>query len=259
MLEQYDRVAKSYAMQQRVQRKADTTDDEDDTDNGGNGQRHFVDQLADLLVEAGSSDGEVTREQALRWLLHTRAGSALIARMSQHRKQIDGAHRKRAGNRKGFTMPTRQEVLKGYVRLAGGIVPLCKRIVRDGVTDIGEHELVSLLVTELKRAEPSLSDAQAFSKAFAAATPEGEMLRRAVQVAKAAQLEIMPDSTEADQDDSAKATAQMERLVDEQIRRSPEMTRSQAWNVVVHENPILAAVAIRRPTTNKANSFPYPR
>jgi hypothetical protein len=29
----------------------------------------------------------------------------------------------------------------------------------------------------------------------------------------------------------------MERLVDEQIRRSPEMTRSQAWNAVVHENP----------------------
>ena len=76
---------------------------------------------------------------------------------------------------------------------------------------------------------------------------------------KAQQLEIMPVSTEADQDDSGKATRQMERLVDEQIRRSPEMTRSQAWNVVVHENPMLAAAAIRRPQTNKANAFPFPR
>jgi len=38
---------------------------------------------------------------------------------------------------------------------------------------------------------------------------------------KAQQLEIMPVSTEADQDDSGKATRQMERLVDEQRRRSP--------------------------------------
>ena len=76
---------------------------------------------------------------------------------------------------------------------------------------------------------------------------------------KAQQLEIMPVSTEADQDDSGKATRQMERLVDEQIRRSPEMTRSQAWNVVVHENPTLAATAIRRPVANEKMLYPFPR
>jgi hypothetical protein len=89
------------------------------------------------------------------------------------------------------------------------------------------------------------------------------MLRKAVAVAKAAQLEIMPNATEAGdtdvEDDSGKATRQMERLVDEQIRRSPEMTRSQAWNVVVHENPTLAAGAIRRPVANEKMLYPFPR
>jgi hypothetical protein len=45
----------------------------------------------------------------------------------------------------------------------------------------------------------------------------------------------------------------MERLVDEQIRRSPELTRSAAWDVVVRENPMLADPAIRRTT-----AFPFP-
>jgi hypothetical protein len=85
------------------------------------------------------------------------------------------------------------------------------------------------------------------------------MLRKAINICKAAPLEIMPDATEADQDDSGKATAQMERLVNEQIRRSPEMTRSQAWNVVVHENPMLAAAAIRRPVANEKMLYPFPR
>jgi hypothetical protein len=165
------------------------------------------------------------------------------------------AHRKRIGK---DTM-NRSEQLRTVVKRAGGIMPLCKAIATTGRSDVSEHELVSLLVTELKRAEPDLSDAQAFAKAFGAATPQGEMLRQAVAIAKAVQLEIMPDATEADRDDSGKATRQKERLVDEQIRRSPEMTRSQAWNVVVHENPMLAATAIRRPVANEKMLYPFPK
>jgi hypothetical protein len=51
----------------------------------------------------------------------------------------------------------------------------------------------------------------------------------------------------------------MERLVDEQIRRSPEMRRSQAWNVVVRENPTLAAASIRRPVVNEKMLYRFPR
>ena len=238
---------RKHAMQRRLARIFKQSDEpDDDADNGdddaiaddrldgdnGNGPRHVVDELADLLVEGGSPDGEVTREQALQWLLHSERGQALVARMAQHRK------------RKAFTM-NRSEQLRAVVRKAGGIVSLCKSIAATGRCAVTEHELTALAVAEAKRLYPDIKDdARAFAKMFTDVGPTGTALRRAVQIAKAAQLEIMPDATAAGdtdvEDDSGKTTAQMERLVDEQIRRSPEMTRSQAWNVVVHENPMLA-------------------
>ena len=230
----------------------DNGSDSDNGDNGNNEPRHLVDQLADLMVEAGSSDGEVTREDALRYLLHSARGQALVSRMAAHRKRI------------GKNTMNRSEQLRAVVRKAGGIVSLCKSIAATGRCAVTEHELTALAVAEAKRLYPDIKDdARAFAKMFTDVGPTGTALRQAVQIAKAAQLEIMPDATAAGdtdvEDDSGKATRQMERLVDEQIRRSPEMTRSQAWNAVVHENPALAAAAIRRPTTNKANSFPFPR
>src|SRR6516164_5655269 len=113
MLQQYDRVMRDHIgkhrnLQQRYERifKADESDVDDepetdtdddrldgdaddnrlDGDNGsdsengnGNEPRHLVSQLADLMVEAGSADGEVTREQALQYLLHSERGQALVA------------------------------------------------------------------------------------------------------------------------------------------------------------------------------------
>jgi hypothetical protein len=235
-----------HASARRFERfKNDAAADEDETDNGDSEQRHVIDRLADWLVEAG--DGEVSRESALNWLLHDERGQALI-RMAQHRKRATG--------RKGFQM-TRNEELRALMKARGGVHGLAKYIAATGTASVTEHELTQLIVDAAKREHPDLSDAQAFAKMFCG--PTGATLQRAVAIAKAQQLEIMPDATEADQDDSGKATRQMERLVDEQIRRSPEMTRSQAWNVVVHENPMLAAAAIRRPQTNKANAFPFPR
>jgi hypothetical protein len=223
----------------------------DSENDNGNEPRHLVDQLADLMVEAGSSDGEVTREDALRYLLHSERGQALVSRMAAHRKRI------------GKDTMNRSEQLRTVVKRAGGIMPLCKSIATSGRSSVTEHELTQLIVDAAKREHPDLSDAQAFAKMFCG--PTGATLQRAVAIAKAPQLEIMPvsvggdDAVDAADADPGKATRQMERLVDEQIRRSPEMTRSQAWNVVVHENPTLAAAAIRRPQTNKANSFPFPR
>jgi hypothetical protein len=182
--------------------------------------------------------------------------------MSQHRKQIDAVCRKFATGKGKDTM-NRSEQLRVVVKRAGGAYRLAKSIAATGRSAVSEHELTQLVVDAAKREHPDLSDAQAFAKVFGAATPEGEMLRKAIAVAKAGQLEIMPDATAAGdidvEDDSGKATRQMERLVDEQIRRSPEMTRSQTWNVVVHENPTLAAAAIRRPVANEKMLYPFPR
>ena len=230
----------------------DNGSDSDNGDNGNNEPRHLVDQLADLMVEAGSSDGEVTREDALRYLLHSARGQALVSRMAAHRKRI------------GKNTMNRSEQLRAVVRKAGGVVSLCKSIAATGRCAVTEHELTALAVAEAKRLYPDIKDdARAFAKMFTDVGPTGTALRQAVQIAKAAQLEIMPDATAAGdtdvEDDSGKTTAQMERLVDEQIRRSPEMTRSQAWSVVVHENPTLAAAAIRRPVANEKMLYPFPR
>jgi hypothetical protein len=224
-------------------------DDRLDGDNGGNGPRHVVDELADLLVEGGSPDGEVTREQALRWLLHTQRGQALVARMAQARK--------RATNRKGFQMPTRQEVLKGYVRSAGGVIPLCKRIVAKGVSDISEHELTQLAVDDAKREYGISDDAKAFAKMFTDTGPTGDTLRRAIQIAKVAQV----GGDDVDADDAAAALEELHRLADAHRRSNPELTPSQAFARVFADprNAALAHRAHKRPTANAKNAFPFPR
>jgi hypothetical protein len=267
MLKQYDawtrnQIAKRCAVR-RFERifKADVAvGDEDDTgDNGngnansdgnGNGQRHLIDELANFLVEAGSPDGPVTRESALQWLLHSREGQALVTRMA--------AARKRASNRKVSTMK-RSEHLAAVVRKAGGLNGLARRMIKGGNTDgIGEAELVGM-ITEAARAEfPHLTSEAAFTKLYT--SPQGEMLRRAVMIAKATQLQIMPVATAAGDTDVAndtqEATRQMEALVDEQIRRAPEMTRGDAWDAVVRDNPSLAERALRQPSAKAYLAFP---
>jgi hypothetical protein len=188
MLAQYDQAARDHivkrrTMQQRFETifKADAEpdddaiddSDEDSDDETGNGEpRHLVEELADLLVEGGTPDGEVTREQALQWLLHSARGQTLVERMAR-----------RNSNRKDSSM-TRSEHLK-----ADGVRALCKRIVRNGNSgDISEAELVGLITGLAKQEYATDDDATAFTKLFSALTPQGEMLRRAVQVAKFTQL-----------------------------------------------------------------------
>jgi hypothetical protein len=147
--------------------------------------------------------------------------------------------------------------LKGYVRSAGGIIPLAKRIVAKGTTDITEHELTQLVVDAAKREHPDLSDAQAFSKMFGAANPTGDTLRRAVQVAKVAQVA----GDDGDADDAAEALDELHRLAEQHHRSNPELTPQQSFARIFADprNAALAARAHRRPVANEKNAFPFPR
>jgi hypothetical protein len=229
-------------------------DDDADDEHGDNGQRHIVDELADLLVEGGSPDGEVTREQALQWLLHSTRGQALVARMAQHRK--------RATNKgKAFTMPTREEVLKGYLKAAGSLDRLAAQIVKRGTTDIAEAEMVGMITATAQR-ESGLSEERAFSRLYTDPSPRGLMLRKAVNICKAAPLEIMPvqvGGDDVDVNDAEKAYTQLKALADEQRRRSPELTSDQAFARVFSDpnNAALAARAHKRPAPT--TSYPFPR
>jgi hypothetical protein len=156
--------------------EAKMQDDDSDDDhldaNGGNGDRHVVDTLADLIAEAGTADGKVTRQDALRWLLHSPHGAALIARV---------ARGKRASNRKKDSTMTRTQTLTRIVKQAGGLGPLCQKIVKRGSADVTEAELTGMITAAAKHEFPHLDDARAFTKLYASS----EVLRRAVQIAQA--------------------------------------------------------------------------
>jgi hypothetical protein len=203
----------------------DATIDENADNSGDNGdERHLVERLADLIVEGGDRDGkEISREDALRWLLHDRHGQALVARMAHASKRTTNI------TRKVFKMPSRSTVLQSITKQAGGVVGLCKRIVKDGTSgDITEHELTALMVANAKREHPDLTDAAAFSRVFSDMSPAGETMRRAIQVAKFSHLLLVPvnvDTGDSDVwDDSEAAIEQRRQLDDAQQRRISQDT-----------------------------------
>jgi hypothetical protein len=66
---------------------------------------------------------------------------------------------------------------------------------------------------------------------------------------------------DVDVNDAEKAYTQLQRLADEQRRRSPELTRDQAFARVFSDpnNAALAARAHRRPVANEKMLYPFPR
>jgi hypothetical protein len=205
-------------------------DDDDDTAIGGNGDRHAVDVLADLLVEAGSDEGEISRQDAVRWLMHTRHGQALVVRMARHRK--------RASNRKDFQM-TRSEELCSIVKRHDGLDGLCKHIVKKGTSPVSEGELTGMVTAIAKQQFPNLDDARAFTRLFAG--PNGEVLRRAMMIAKAAPIPEprQVGGDDVDPDDPAKALAQLRQMVDELRSHAHHLNESQLWDRVMAQHKSL--------------------
>ena len=234
MFKQYDAWTRKHANEKRYERifKVDTSANDDTTDNGDNADRHLVDTLADLIAEAGASDGEISRQDALRWLLHSRHGQALVVRMARHRKQQ---------TYKGTTM-TRTDQFYAIVKQAGGLGPLCQKIVKRGSADVSEAELTGMITAAAKAEYPDLDDSRAFTKMFCGPGSESETLRRAVMIAKAAPMPAPPrvggnDAT--DVDDPAKALAQLREMVAELRRHASNLSQSAAWDRVMAQHKSL--------------------
>jgi hypothetical protein len=223
----------------------------DDTDVGDTsvdtGEIHFAEQVADLLVRSGRI---ASASEALDFLLGTPHGQALLTRLRSMK-------RTRKQTTKDFQMPTRQEVLKGQLKAAGGLDGLCRQIVKHGCTDIAEAELTGMITYEAKRAEPELSDERAFSKLFTDASPRGTLLRQAIQIAKFSHLLIMPvnvDSGDTDvEDDSDAATAQRRQLNDEQQRRISDTDLADADEDEDDSGPAYDELAAKAATYRKAH------
>jgi hypothetical protein len=208
--------------------KADAND-EDETNNDDDGDRHLVDQLADLIAEG---NGKITRQDALRWLLHTDRGQSLVART------------------KRTTTMTTAPVLK-----------IAKALADAGRSFVTERDLTKMIEEyALRDRRDGETPEQAFARVFAADDAEGRLLRKAVAVAK--QAGPMPDDADADDDaDAEQAMRQLRRLADAERRRDHNLTEEQAFGRVFAdpENAQLAARAHRRPVANAKNIFPFPR
>jgi hypothetical protein len=202
------------ALENRLRRIFKADDDEDKADDGSE-QRHHVNQLADLLVEA---DGSLSREDALRWLLHSRDGSALIARMRAHKR----------------TTPMEN------------IVTIAKCVADSGRSWLTEEELTAKIFKHAqldRRADES--EHQAFARVFAANTPEGLLFRKAVAVAKTSDARPPGD----DDDVAARAYRELERLAEARRKRDPSLSPEQAFAKCFADpaNRELANLAHQRP------------
>jgi hypothetical protein len=214
----------------------DETDDQDETNDAAtnNGDaRHLVDELADLLVEAGNADGDaLSREEALRYLLHSERGQALVGRSS---------------NTKRTTTMTTAPVLK-----------IAKALADSGRSFVTEHDLTKMIEDyALRGRRDGETPEGAFARVFAADDAEGRLFRKAVAVAKQAG----PTDDENDDADADEAMQQLRRLADAERRHDHNLTQEQAFGRVFAdpENAALAARAHRRPVANAKNAFPFPR
>jgi len=212
--------------------EADLDDEETEIeDDDETGNDHHASKVADLLVEAGTFPD---RARALAHLLHHKDGQALLDRM-----------------KKGKTMKrdSWQDIAKDH-----GVVAIAKMINADqDAHGISEHELVDLIGKHDPK--PGESTAQTFARNYQANIE----LRKAVQIAKATML-VTPVFVGGEDaravNDPKDALGQINQLVEEQRKRSPEMSAAQAFARVYADNPGLAAAERRQNRPTGHPSYP---
>jgi hypothetical protein len=148
---------------------ADETVEGDAPADGSGNDRHHVDRLADLVLQA--SDGSLTKPEVLNWLLRTPRGNQLVSRM-------------RGTAKREVTPMNREQELASIAKQDGGIQAICEHVIkRAGSSNITQDELVKLFSDTVPRRSGE-SAAQAFSRAYSANDDEGLLMRKAVQAAK---------------------------------------------------------------------------
>ena len=176
---------------------------------------HHVSRLADLLCEA--SDGEVDRPAALRWLMHHRAGRALVAEL--HKSE------------KGFPM-NRADELESMVRKAGSFTGLCKAVASGRQRNISERELSLCAKGYASKRHPHLSPDVAFSRECA--VPNGTEASRAFWSAIETVKNAAPEREVGGALDELRTKAEALR------KRQPELSEAQAFTKIYEANPELS-------------------
>jgi hypothetical protein len=176
--------------------------DDDDDDSGSSPGGNHVSHLADLICEATGA----SREDALRWLMSSASGQALVARTQKRKEQ---------------TMKYKH----------ADIPRVMKGIADSGRSVISEADATAVITCYAKSIHPNDRPDVAFSKVFTSSAEPGPTFRKAVAVAKGLAL-IIPVSTDGGAgdgvDDPVEALRQLQELAAEQHRRQPE-TSLDKW------------------------------
>jgi hypothetical protein len=193
-------------------------------------------------------------QRAMRWLLHTDDGRALVTALSKT-------------DRKEQPIMNRTDQLKSIVK-DFGLTRLCKRFIDDNdAHSISEIELHDMAMDEARKQFPNDRPDKAFTKHF-----NGNIeLRKALAIAKDQQfaqslrksfpdvMSIEPTSTEVGstdvEDDSRDAYEKLMEMAEAQRAKAPWLSTSQLFERVFSDpaNAKLAARAHRRPNASSTS------
>jgi hypothetical protein len=140
-----------------------------------------------------------------------------------------------------------------------GVRAVCKHIVEHGISGVSEHEVTAMLTKAAQRSYPDVRPDQAFAKAYSAQTPDGELMRRAVETVKQQQFlskvatltpRVTGGRAAMDIGNPRDVLDDIQKLVAEQRRQHPELSQAQAF-ARVYEDPANKDLASRERAQNR--------
>jgi hypothetical protein len=227
-------------------------DDEDDEiiDDDQSPLPEKLEQFAQILIAANP---ELTREQAVYFLIHNAHGRAL----AEHLASVTKTKEPKMSRIEELTKLTK------YIgEDPGNMHAISKHIIEKGETSLTEHDFTALLTEHCKRVkQPHESVAGAFSRIF-----ENDIeVRQAHAICKspAPQMSLVPtqvggaDALDVNNDRS-KAYEQLKAMAEEQCRKSPSTTFAAAFERVFSDasNSEIAQRAVARPDASMAYARP---
>jgi hypothetical protein len=199
-----------------------------------------LDDLAALLVT--SAKGQLSKADALHWLLFTAPGRTFVTRHAAlHKRRKDQTTMK-------SHLELSNDVIKQY-----GLTAFCKS-VQSGTVRVGDTEFVQLVSKEAERRGTT------FEKVYSEPDVwKADQARRNANWVKAGTLatsgsKLTPATLQPnivnvtiDQTDNPRAALKaIQDLVAEQRRRAPELTEAGAWDAVYSNPKNATAVAAER-------------
>jgi hypothetical protein len=220
-------------LKQQARDRLDAVNDEaldaiNDDGDSSNMSRH-ISHLADLICEAKP---DVSRQEALDWLLHTKSGQALIVRTKKRKEQ---------------TMP---EIFSKMVADIG-IERIAKAVVERGYsTAISEREFTEAVTALAVKRFPDKPRDVAFAKLFGEQTEEAATLRKAHAIIKGMpRMTLVPVGDES-VDDGGNAYDALMAKAAELRQADGSLTEAQAF-AKVYTDPANARLAQKERLQNR--------